>query len=238
MCIFCKREQTHLCINNNIESFSNRGFASHALIDSSYLVVANNLKSILHGTLVEPLSCVMHAINQINFNKDDRILIYGAGNIGTITAFYLTCILKMKNVYICDHIVEKQKRVENLFYCKSHISNQRYEIIIEATNSFSGMMSALAYARYAREMCSISHLYGIDFSEIYKYISQYEIKITFPLRNGNKQTLQTATRIISDSWKILYDDIFEILPIEKINEHFLKKQNSTHNKQIISISSE
>ena len=234
-CVFCKRQQTHLCIDNNIESFSNRGFATQALIDSSYLVVANDLKNILHGTLIEPLSCVIHAVSQINLNKNDDILIYGVGNIGTITAFYLTCILDLNNVYVYDHVAEKQKRVESLFRCRHYEDTHRYDVIIEATNSLSGIISALAHAKYAREICSISHLYGIDSSEIYEFLVKHEIKIKFPLRNGNKSTLQKAARLISEVWNTSYDCIFEVETIECINELFSKKHSSGFNKQVLSI---
>lgn len=234
-CIFCKQQQTHLCIDNNIELFSNRGFATHAIINYNYLVVANNLKSDIHGTLVEPLSCVIHAVSQVELKKCDLILVCGAGNIGTIMVFYLTCILGLNNVYVDDKITEKKRRVINLFPSKPHNDTIRYDVIFEATNSLVGVMSALSYAKYAREICSISHLYGINSSDIYEYIIKNEIKITFPLRNGNKATLHKAIKYITEYWNTSYDCIFEIMPLKNINELFSNKHYSLYNKHTFAI---
>ena len=131
----------HLCIHNDAGYFTNRAFAQYADMHKNYLYNVNSIKNVVRCTLVEPLSCVIHAYNEILqvFNPN-CILIVGLGNIGMLFTFYLKSVLKLKSVFVHDVIPEKERRIIELFECTAMDldNSEKYDLIIDATNSITG----------------------------------------------------------------------------------------------------
>ncbi len=235
-CSYCKQDKSHLCDKNNIESFSNRAFAYYSDIESSYLVNANSLKgNIIAATCVEPLSCVIHAVNMTLPSKTKDVLIVGCGNIGMLMAFYLKKVLKIDSIYVTDIIENKMNNLVELFSCIPYDNKSKLDFVIEATNDIHGLEKAISSCTKGGKICSMSHLYGIDTSFIYEPIVKNEINIIFPLRNGIKKNLDTALHYIIEYWEYEYNSMFEIYPLQSINQAFQNKEISLFNKQIIQI---
>ena len=237
-CLYCLKGKDHLCIQNNVGYFTNRAFAEYADIHKNYLYNVKILKNITNATLVEPLSCVIHAYEEIlSICKPQCILIVGLGNIGMLFAFYLKLVVKMEKVFVHDSITEKKRRIIKLFKCtEMNMDNsQKYDFIIDATNSITGANFCLAISRFSQKYCMMSHLYGLDTSFIYEMMCQKEIKPIFPLRNGNRNNIHLATQIIHKYWHPNFDEVMEIFPISQIQQVFDKKCSLKSNKQIISM---
>lgn len=86
-CSYCKREEFNLC-EKIMDSKVLGAFAEYLLIPS-HIVEQNMLKKPLNlsfeeASFLEPLSCVVHGINEINIGNNDRVLIIGAGPIGLL----------------------------------------------------------------------------------------------------------------------------------------------------------
>ena len=207
----------------------------------NYLYNVNSIKNVVRCTLVEPLSCVIHAYNEILqvFNPN-CILIVGLGNIGMLFTFYLKSVLKLKSVFVHDVIPEKERRIIELFECTAMDldNSEKYDLIIDATNSITGAHFCLNIASYAQRYCMMSHLYGLDTSFIYEMICQKEIHPLFPLRNGNRENILLAIQIIHKHWKASYDKTIEVFPISKIQQVFNDKRNLVSNKQVLAINCE
>ena len=235
-CVYCRSGRSHLCNENDIELFSNRAFSDYSDIHQSYLVHADVLQdNLISATCIEPLSCAIHAVNSVPINRDDCILIMGAGNIGTAIAFYLKSILHMKNVYIKDIWEEKSNRVVQFFDCKKYRNDMVFNIIFEATDSLEGLIYALSKSMRGGRVCSVNHLYGLDTSLAYDEIVKNEIMITYPLRNGEKINIERAAQYISQDWEPAFNIMLEVSNIANINEVFEKKSRSRYNRQIISM---
>lgn len=237
-CSYCLDGKEHLCIQNNVEYFSNRAFAEYADIHKSYLYNVNSIKNAVNCTLVEPLSCVIHAYNEIlRICSPSNVLIVGLGNIGMLFAFYLTTVIKLDKIFVHDSILEKERRIINLFGCCTINPNnpQKYDLIIDATNSIAGAQFCLNISSFSQKICMMSHLYGLDTSFIYEKICQKEIHPLFPLRNGNRDNIFLAIQIIQKYWKTKYEQTIEIFPISKIQQVFNNKKEMTSNKQVLSI---
>lgn len=240
-CPYCLTGKEHLCIHNDAGYFTNRAFAQYADIHKNYLYNVNSIKNVVRSTLVEPLSCVIHAYNEILqvFNPN-CILIVGLGNIGMLFTFYLKSVLKLKSVFVHDVIPEKERRIIELFECTAMDldNSKKYDLIIDATNSITGAHFCLNIASYAQRYCMMSHLYGLDTSFIYEMICQKEIHPLFPLRNGNRENILLAIQIIHKHWKASYDKTIEVFPISKIQQVFNDKRNLVSNKQVLAINCE
>lgn len=235
-CSYCKQNKSHLCNENNIQNFSNRAFAYYSDIESSYLAKANSLKdNVIAATCAEPLSCVLHAMNITLPGKTSDILLVGCGNIGMLMAFYLKMVLKIDNVYVTDIIENKMNNLIELFSCTPYDNKSKYDFVIEASNDIHGLKKAISSCSKGGKVCSMSHLYGMDTAFIYEPIVKNEININFPLRNGIKKNLDTALHYITEYWEYKYNSMFEIYPLQSINQAFQNKGISLFNKQIIQI---
>lgn len=232
-CPSCQRNETHLCKKNNIGFFTNRAFSQYADIHYSYLVKTQiSQKYIYRAANIEPLSCVIHAMNHYDLSEISSVLIYGTGNIGMLCAFYLSCCVG-KEVYVFDKNTSKQQMILKLFSCKPAEFNISYDLIIEATNSVSGLMQCIDCCTYTRNICSFSHLYGQNTNGIYNSLVKKECSIYFPLRNGSCENLHHATREIEHKWKAAFDELIQIYKTDNINIPFEDKEKCNKPKQVI-----
>ncbi|MDE6285337.1 MAG: alcohol dehydrogenase catalytic domain-containing protein [Bacilli bacterium] len=234
-CEYCKNNLSHLCDKNDISLFSNRMFALYSDIHYSYLTKIPKPKNIIAGSLIEPLSCCIHALEKYSLDTNSSILIYGAGSIGTLMAFYLISYKKCNCIDAYDIIKEKTINLCNYFRVGTYSSKKKYDIIIEATNSLDGFINLLRDCPKNQTICSMSHLYGENTSKIYEYILQKELRVSFPLRNGNQDNMIFAAHIIYDLWDSRFNSMISIDSLENINDAFRQKKFSTYNKQVISI---
>lgn len=232
-CSYCQKGKSHLCKKNDIGLFTNRAFSEYADIHYSYLSkIDSSISPIYRATTIEPLSCILHAMNNYDLSTIKRVLIYGTGNIGMLCAFYLhTCC--NKDVYIYDTFEQKCELVAHTLGCKIAKSNTNYDLIIEATNNAAGLLECIMRCEYNSSICSFSHLYGQNTEQIYTILVKKETNIYFPLRNGKKDNLSHAAQIIKENWSAREDRLIEIFETDDLNIAFEAKKNCSKPKQII-----
>ena len=236
-CFYCASKKSHLCVENDKALFSNRAFGKYSDIHASYLFQVKNLRKVFLGTLIEPLSCVIHACNSIGFTTNSNVLILGCGSIGTLVAFYLKAIKKMINVDVIDNNKYKSSNISSLFGCTSIFSyKKKYDIIIEATNTLEGIKTATDIASSGSRIITISHLYGLDLRFFYNVIARKELHVDLPLRNGERKNIIEATNLIKKKWEESYDTLLSIHPLRNINAVFRDRNRNNANKVILSIS--
>jgi L-iditol 2-dehydrogenase len=101
-CYYCKHEQENLC-TTIMDNMVLGAYAEYVKLPAP--VVKTNMfpkaKSLgyAEAALLEPLSCVVHAIDRLNVRPDDTVLIIGAGAIS------LLHLLVLKNEGVHDVIV-------------------------------------------------------------------------------------------------------------------------------------
>ena len=232
-CLFCIQNKTHLCLKNDVALFTNRAFSYYADIHYSYLVKTNiSCNYLYRATAVEPLSCIIHAMNHYNLSDINFILIYGTGNIGMLCAFYLGCCMK-KNVQIFDTNIVKQKYITDLFPCTPVDFNTSYDLVIEATNSSFGLSQCIEHYASTKNICSFSHLYGQATENLYDKLVKKECSIYFPLRNGSRKNLHIAAELIEQNWEDSFDKLIQIYETNDINFPFEDKSKCNKPKQAI-----
>lgn len=235
-CKYCKSGKSHLCIQNNIQKFSNRGFANYATIHKNYLYKIPLFHFLPKACLIEPLSCVIHACEKLSFNTDTSIVIYGGGSIGMLFTFYLTRIQK------CTHIqiVEKNKMRLNKILQHFPVTDFKNtdlgspDLVIECSNSIEGMYTALDICGKGGSLCIMSHLYGLDTSFIYEAICKKELQASCPLRNGERKNIELAIHYIGHYWSESDNNMLGIF--NNIEDAFIQKASTVYNKQIVKLS--
>lgn len=109
-CRYCRKKLFNLC-ENIMETKVLGAFAEYILLPSH--IVSQNVFhkpadiSFEEAAFLEPLSCVVHGMQELNINKDDRVLITGAGPIGLLHLI----LLKLKGAKVLVTGLE-QKRLE------------------------------------------------------------------------------------------------------------------------------
>lgn len=239
-CKYCLSGKEHLCVNNNIQRFTNRAFAEYADIDANYLYRLEHWKTPLLGTLVEPFSCVLHAYEVCTVHtKPQNVLIVGLGNIGMLFAFLLKVILQIPEVYVFDIVPGKMEHLHQYFECIRYDSSNKitFDLIIDAANNIQGSKLCLELSAPNQCYCMMSHLYGLETSFVYESLCKKEIFPCFPLRNGNRDNVQKASLLIQKYWKSEYNAMIGIYPLSEIQQTFEQKGVLSCNKQVIQISS-
>lgn len=236
-CEYCVSRKSHLCLHNDDKLFSNRGFANYACIHSSYLVPIDPPKYLPRACLIEPLSCVIHASKCSNIHSGMNILISGGGSIGMLFCFLLCNSYKDINIYVNEKNSEKTKKLCSYFnvlpYNKE--SKNKFDLIIDCSNSVSGLNFSLDTAKRGSNLCIMSHIYGLETSFIYEKICKKELLCVFPLRNGERSNLTIASQLINDLWKKEFDSLLYVY--DDIIKAFNEKSKSPHCKQIVKSSS-
>lgn len=233
ICSYCQKGKTHLCMQNGIELFTNRAFSIYADVHYSYLSKIDlDLKHIYRATAIEPLSCILHAMDNYNLSKIKRVLVYGVGNIGMLCAFYLHNCCN-KDVYIYDTFEERRILVAQTLGCNIADLDNDYDLIIEATNNNNGLLNCITDSEYNQSICSFSHLYGQNTENIYTTLVKKEINIYFPLRNGAKANLSRAAQIIKTKWSTREDSLIKIYETDDLCLAFEAKKNCIQPKQVV-----
>lgn len=232
-CTFCRNNQSHLCVKNNIELFSNRGFANCAVVHTNYLTAISPPAYLPRACLIEPLSCVIHACENVHIKTGMRILLCGGGSLGMLFCFYLGRILGDISIDVCESVEARIHLLERHFPVSRYHNDQRgeYDLIIDCSNTVSGLMFSLLNTPTGGNICVLSHLYGIDSSFVYEQICKKELKCIFPLRNGPHKNLEAAVEYIDQFWDNGDDEL--LLVYKSIIEAFRAKPSSPSCKQII-----
>ena len=230
-CDYCKHQKSHLCIENNVQKFSNRAYAQHGIIHKKYLYKINMHNYLQRACFIEPLSCVIHAIDMFHPPIDMPLLINGVGSIGSMMVFYLHVILHYKYIYINDTNTFRINNIMHCFKVKQYAKNATPPMfIIDCTNDVEGVKDILQLAPQGASLCIMSHLYGENTSFIYEALCRKEIQAIFPLRNGNAKNIYFAIEYIEKYWSSDMDLLYTI--DNDINRIFQAKKYSPFNKQI------
>lgn len=234
-CKYCKNGKSHLCVHNDIQKFSNRGFANYASIHKNYLYKIPLFDFLPKACLIEPLSCVIHACEKLSFSTETTIVINGGGSIGMLFAFYLTRIQNNTQVQIIEKNEMRLNKILQHFPVTDYHNNDSDspDLVIECSNSIEGMYTALDICDMGGSLCIMSHLYGLDTSFIYETICKKELQVFCPLRNGERKNIESAICYIDNYWSELDNNMLGIF--NNVEDAFTHKTSTAYNKQIIKL---
>lgn len=232
-CVHCLSSQSHLCTKNNIELFTNRGFANYASIQASYLVPIEPPDYLPRACLIEPLSCIIHACQEIKIEDRMHILLCGGGSIGMLFCFYLKNKFQSIDIVAAETNPEKLELLHKHFKAKKYQQNMffNHDLVIDCSNSVSGLTFSLKHTYPGEKICIMSHLYGHETSFVYEQVCKKELRCVFPLRNGERDNLIAAAQCINDFWTNEYDEMLYVY--DDIKKAFKEKSSSSFCKQII-----
>ena len=88
-CEFCKKEQWASCKSYSYYgSRRDGGMQSQLLMKETNLIFLPDEVSYEAGSMIEPTAVCLHAVKKAQIEKDDTVLIYGAGTIGLLCGMW------------------------------------------------------------------------------------------------------------------------------------------------------
>lgn len=151
-CPECLRGEHHYCRNMAVPGVNRPGGFAEFVAVREYGVFSIGDLGFADGALVEPLSCVIHAIERLAPQLGDRALVMGAGPIGLM----LGRLIKARGALQVDYLEQLDERrayaakegVGAVFAGLDEVPEKAYECVLDATG-VSALVSA-AVNRFAR----------------------------------------------------------------------------------------
>ncbi|MBW7881088.1 MAG: zinc-dependent alcohol dehydrogenase family protein [Caldilineaceae bacterium] len=107
-CDFCRNEMANHCLNwQGIGVTRPGGFAEYSAVPARACYLLPDTISDAQAAFVEPLACVVHALNRLQVSPADQVLILGAGPMGLL----LVQALQRTGA---SHVVVVEKQAERL----------------------------------------------------------------------------------------------------------------------------
>ncbi len=146
-CKYCNNHQENLCEDMEITGFhTNGGFAHQVILPQKSLILLPRGMDIHTSCFAEPVGCVINAFEKIEFKGKDRVLIYGAGTMGLITALYASSkglfpliIEKHENKILQ---VKKFLRATDI-PCVKETNESQFDIVINACPDYIAFCQAI-----------------------------------------------------------------------------------------------
>jgi nicotinate-nucleotide--dimethylbenzimidazole phosphoribosyltransferase len=147
ICSFCQTGQENLCEDMKITGFhTDGGFASHAILPEESLIPVPEELDTHVACFAEPIGCVINAFEKLSLKKNHRILIFGAGTMGLITALYA------RHLGLIPLVLEKNeakiKHVEPFLLatgiaCAKDTHEGEFELVINVCADFIAFCQAI-----------------------------------------------------------------------------------------------
>ena len=165
-CRYCRAGRENLCEEMKITGFhTDGGFASTAVLSKESLIpIPDTLDSHI-ACFAEPVGCVINAFEKLIINKNDRILIYGAGTMGLVTAVYA------KSRGLIPLLIEKSQTKINRIQpflkatgidCKKETRKSEFDLVINTCADYIAFCQGIAKAGKGSQ---ISFFSGISKNE-------------------------------------------------------------------------
>ena len=221
-----------MCIRDS----SNRAFADFGEIEASYLLVLDGPGRQL--TLIEPLSCVLHAKQWAAPQRDERVLVIGAGGLGSCLAFALCHGAEPIEFEIAELSTERRGRIAAAIEPNGRaIAEPRgeYDVIIDVSGTVSGLRAACAHARPGGRICTLSHLDGQSTDFLLPALSRRDISFKVSYVNGEVATMEVAATILAESWHGAWDDLIGVVPLEQLQSAFEQRRGSPWPQTLVEV---
>jgi nicotinate-nucleotide--dimethylbenzimidazole phosphoribosyltransferase len=147
LCKYCKGHRENLCEQMKITGFqTDGGFAHQVILPRKSLIPLPQDMNLHVACFAEPVGCVINAFEKLPFKKGDRVLIYGAGTMGLVTALYAKS-LGLSPLIIEKHANKIQQINSFLEYtdipCVQESVEAKFDIVINACPDPSALCQAI-----------------------------------------------------------------------------------------------
>ncbi|CCK78704.1 nicotinate-nucleotide--dimethylbenzimidazole phosphoribosyltransferase [Desulfobacula toluolica] len=159
-CTFCQTGRENLCQEMKITGFhTDGGFADHAVLPKDSLIPIPDDLAFHAACFAEPVGCVINAFEKLSVRQNDRILIYGSGTMGLITALYA------RHLGLVPQVLEKNEtKIAHIapfvaatgIACNKDTHESEFELVINTCGDFIAFCQGIAKVGKAGQICFFS----------------------------------------------------------------------------------
>lgn len=242
-CRYCLSDRENLCEDMKITGFhSDGGFSNCCMLPEDSLIPLPENMDPLVACFAEPVSCVVNAFEKLEWPKSGRILIYGAGTMGLITALY------SRHCGLDPLLIEKtQTKINRIqpflsaagIECVKDTKESEFDIVINTCADYIAFCQAITKAAKAGR---ISFFSGISKNEhietnLLNLIHYKETQVT-GVYGMTRQHMHKALPFIADHSNLLLELIEEIISPMQAPELMPNVLSGRHLKYILDFSTD
>jgi 2-desacetyl-2-hydroxyethyl bacteriochlorophyllide A dehydrogenase len=213
-CSACLSGRKNCCLENQTMGVQRDGaYAEYITVPITHLIMSSLNLSPINLSLIEPYAVAYRAIHRATIDKNTRVLIYGAGPIGTFC--YISSSKRGAIVNIIDHHDKKVRIAE--FFNPSKTNEMEYDVCIDATGSKDAIQNCFNFAKTGGTIILIGHSKE-EIPMPHSDIIKKELTI-LASRNSNSEDIyqaQNEIKLTPDINKV----ITSIVPFAKVPEFF------------------
>jgi 2-desacetyl-2-hydroxyethyl bacteriochlorophyllide A dehydrogenase len=148
-CSECRRGRGNLCLNWGAIGVTVDGaFAEYVRVPAANVYPLDERIPRPWGTIVEPLSCVVHAMDRLGALEGARVLIYGAGTMGLL----LAQVVRREFVARVDVVdlradrlpVARRVGADGVGSSAEELGADRWDLVVDATGAVSAIEDGLS----------------------------------------------------------------------------------------------
>ncbi|XP_012263937.2 sorbitol dehydrogenase-like [Athalia rosae] len=181
ICDFCHGGNYHFCLRGGIHKtigiYRNGGWATHAVAPETQVYLVPDEVDLDQAALVEPLSCLAHGWDIINpVNVGSRILVIGAGIIGSLWSSLLHLHGQRKTVTVSEPQIKRRELFENLnldfkAVSPAELKGREFDLAIDCSGSGPAIESAIPLLGKGGRLC----IFGVASPQTEVKIKPFEV---------------------------------------------------------------
>ncbi|MDL1963492.1 MAG: alcohol dehydrogenase catalytic domain-containing protein [Deltaproteobacteria bacterium] len=221
-CEWCRSGKEHLC--NSMAYYgligADGGFAEYAVVRTNNVLPVSDPAII---TFVEPLLVALHAVAKIKSDLGGcKVLVMGAGAIGTAMASVLTFVCKAA-VSITDILSKRRQRAKaaGFHVIEKDALSQCFDIVIDCAGSdpYSGKHPAiLEGCQYLLKGGTLlvlgTYFHPLAFVPVQMLINEYMLINSYLYNNADVVSLKETITSLKTDFSLFIDDV----PLKRIIE--------------------
>jgi (R,R)-butanediol dehydrogenase / meso-butanediol dehydrogenase / diacetyl reductase len=239
-CFYCKSGASNLCDASEANLFDQRGFSTYVDIHQSYLHRLPVFDPPWLGALIEPLSCVLHALNLAEVHDHDTCLILGCGGQGSLLAFSLSILRPELQISVYDPNPARRHNLVEVFGSTIKPFDRpprqaEYSLIFEASGQPAGFKTATQCLRKAGRMIVISRYQDRRSICVPLDFPRKQPMVTFSHLNGDGQTFEQALDMLRQNWLPRHHALIQVRPLHDLPQVLEGIDHQPFNKIIFAI---
>ncbi|MBQ6654064.1 MAG: zinc-dependent alcohol dehydrogenase family protein [Erysipelotrichaceae bacterium] len=242
-CYYCRNGMPHMCENARGVV---KGMAEYVCPPQQNVYHLPDRLSLRDASMTEPLSCVLHGLDQLDVKTGSSVLILGLGAIGTMMLEVLSH-QKTGPVIVVETQQSKKALAErlgaDLFIDPLHedvtetirkAGIRNVDRVIECVGARSTIENAMDYAG----RCAVVVLFGLgndaDPPSYYPY-EAFQKELTIRNSYLNPLTVQRAVDLLADGYVRVDDFLAGVISMEEMHEEIMNPDLSRKGKVIARI---
>jgi threonine dehydrogenase-like Zn-dependent dehydrogenase len=111
-----------------------------------------------------------------------------------------------------------------------------YDVVFDLSGTESGLREACDHVKAGGRLCVMSHLGGYTSGDfLLDRLTRKDVTLTISYLNGEPDNLLSAARMLTKSWNASWDQLIEVLPLDRLQHAFESRRTSPWCKTLVQV---